>query len=155
MRAGEGVLVIPRAEAEAYLGVLLRHAGLIVFVILLAIVGALSVTSVLRPIYTATALIMVEPASANLLASRTTRDAPNSGAVDGVVEIMRSDPVLARAAELADPFELADFASGFDLQPWVLGFFRIKAEPLAPGEAGRAQVLALMQSSIAIERRGR
>ena len=134
----------------------MRHGRLIVFVILLAILGALSVTSVLRPIYTATALIVVEPASSNLLAPGGVgqMDALHNGIVDGIVEIMRSDPVLARAAELADPFELADFSSGFDLQPLFLGFFRIDAEPLASGEAGRAQVLKLMHNSVAINRRG-
>ncbi|MBO9589012.1 Wzz/FepE/Etk N-terminal domain-containing protein [Devosia sp.] len=154
--AGEVVLIIPRAEAEAFLGVLVRHGRLIVFITLVAILGALFATSALRPIYTATALLVVEPAPNNLLASGSgpLGETPNSGAVDGMVEIMRSDPVMLRAMELASPFELADFSSGFDLQPMFLGFFRIAAEPLAEGEAGRAQVLGLMRNSVSINRRG-
>lgn len=135
---------------------MVRHGRLIVIVLLLAVLGALAVTSVLRPIYTATALIVVEPAPGHRLdlVGMPLAEAPNSGAIDGMVEIMRSDPVLTRAMELVDPFALADFSAGFDLQPGFLGFFRIDAEPVAEGEAGRAQVLKLMQNSISINRRG-
>ncbi|RYI03216.1 MAG: hypothetical protein EON48_16060, partial [Acetobacteraceae bacterium] len=119
----------------------MRHGRLIVFVTLVAVLGALFAASVLRPIYTATALLVVEPASGNLLVSGSLpqAEAVTTGAIDGIVEIMRSDPVLQRAVELAGPFELADFSSGFDLQPIFLGFFRIDAQPLAEGDAGRAQ----------------
>ncbi|WP_449394612.1 nucleotide-binding protein [Devosia riboflavina] len=133
----------------------MRHARLIVFVTLLAVLGALFVTSVLRPIYTATALLVVEPSGNVLVPSGTSHsDPPNTGAIDGIVEIMRSDPVLTRAMELADPFELADFSAGLDLQPLFLGFFRIDAEALAPSEEGRGQVLSRMHNSISINRRG-
>lgn len=135
---------------------MVRHGRLIVFVTLVAVLGALFAASVLRPIYTATALLVVEPASGNLLVSGSLpqAEAVTTGAIDGIVEIMRSDPVLQRAVELAGPFELADFSSGFDLQPMFLGFFRIDAQPLAEGDAGRAQLLMLMQHSVAINRRG-
>lgn len=134
---------------------MVRHGRLIIFVVLVAILGALFAVSVLRPIYTATALLVVEPAGNLLSPGGTPRaDAPNNGAIDGIVEIMRSDPVLTRAMELVDPFALADFSSGFDLQPMFLGFFRIDAELLAAGEAGRAQVLKLMHNSVSINRRG-
>ena len=121
-----------------------------------AVLGTLFVTSVLRPIYAATALVVVEPAPADLLVSgdMSQAEVPNSGAIDGIVEIMRSDPVLMHALELAAPFEPADFSSGFDLQPMFLGFFRINAETLATGEAGRAQMLKLMRNSVSVNRRG-
>lgn len=134
----------------------MRHSRLIAFVFLLFVLGALSITSVLRPIYAATALLVLEPVPVDLLDARplAATDVPANGAIDGAVEIMRSDPVLARAMELVDPFALADFASGFDLQPGFLGFFRIDPEPVAEGEEGRAQVLKLLRGSVSINRRG-
>lgn len=149
-------MIIPRAEAEAALGVFVRHSRLIVFIFVLVVLGALSVASVLRPIYMATALLVLEPAPADLFdaGNLAAGEVPAHGAVDGAVEIMRSDPVLLRAVDLADPFALSDFASGLDLRAGFLGFFRIDPEPMAAGEEGRAQVLKLMHSSVSINRRG-
>lgn len=152
--AGEAILIIPRAGAEAFLGILVRHGRLIISVFVFVVLGALSVASILRPIYTATALLVVEPVSGSLLDGGPRADVPGNPAVDGMVEIMRSEPVLTRAVEIAAPFELADFATGLDLQPGFLGFFRLSPDTAAPGEAGRAQVLKVMRGAVAINRRG-
>jgi Mrp family chromosome partitioning ATPase len=117
--------------------------------------GALAVTSVLRPVYTATALMIVEPAAGSLLeGGAPVTDLPGNAAVDGVVEIMRSEPVLTRAMEMAEPFALTDLPSGFDLKPGFLGFFRIAPEALEMDETGRAQALKLVRNSVSINRRG-
>lgn len=85
-----------RGNLENFAGVLHRnfHLCAICFLVLFAVpvVAALS----LRPNFTATALVVIEPAPADLLepGGLGPSTAPNTALVDGAVELMRSEPVL-------------------------------------------------------------
>lgn len=156
-RSGGVILIIPRAGVESIFGILFRHARLAAFVFFLVVFGTFFVVASLRPVFSATALVIVEPATADLIAGGANvldDGSPSNGTVDGTVELMRSEPVLARAAELLGAFEPGDFSSGWDPRPEFLDFFRIAPEAMLPGEAGRVQALALLRNAVAINRRG-
>ena len=134
-----------------------RHARLIVFSFALIVISAFCVVSALRPVFSVTALLVVEPARGDLLGASVglpSDQPPGNATVDGAVEILRSEPVLRRALALVEPFERGDFSVSGDLRPGFLAFFRMAAEPLDEGEAGRAQALKLLRSAITINRRG-
>ncbi|MBN9333392.1 tyrosine-protein kinase domain-containing protein [Devosia sp.] len=151
----EVCLIIPRAEAEAFIGVVVRHGWLIISVFAIALLSAYAVTSALRPVYSATALLIVEPALDHMLdGGKQAADPPSNATVDGVVEIMRSDPVLIRALDIAGPITPADLPSGLDLQPGFLGFFRIVPEAMKTDEEERSHALTQMRNAVSINRRG-
>lgn len=132
-----------------------RHGWLIISVFVIVLLSAYAVTSVLRPVYTATALLIVEPALDHMLdAGKQAADPPSNAMIDGVVEIMRSDPVLIRALDIAGPIAPAGLPSGLDLQPGFLGFFRIVPEAMKTDEAARSHALTQMRDAVAINRRG-
>ena len=154
---GEGALFVSRVQASDLFGVLFRQAGLITGIFAFFVLATLSVASVLRPVYSATALVVVEPAE-SLLSERESGlepgEAPDGALIDGAVEIMRSEPVLMRALELAGPIEPADILWGLDLRPDFLVFFRAEPPALLPGPEGQRALLKALRNGLSIVRRG-
>lgn len=145
-----------RGNLENFAGVLHRnfHLCAICFLVLFAVpvVAALS----LRPNFTATALVVIEPAPADLLepGGLGPSTAPNTALVDGAVELMRSEPVLTRALALAAPVDLAKFASSLDFRTKVLAFFGSDRGEVISADTPDTQLLKLARNSININRRG-
>lgn len=110
----------------------------------------------LRPSFTATALLVVETAPADLLEPGGLEPpaAPSNALVDGAVELMRSEPVLKRALALVAPIDAANFTSSSAFRGRVLAFFGNSraSDELAP--ATETELFKLARGSVTINRRG-
>jgi len=146
-----------RQGLEAFIGILFRDARAIAFVFFGVVFTAWASGQILKPTYSATALIMVDPQAdglLNALGSAAPVKAPDTGIVDGAVEIMRSEPIYRRAMELAEPAEASDLLWGFDLNQGFLDFFRVEPKVLGDSDSDRALTLRLLRQAVTVNRRG-
>jgi len=97
-------------DLRGFFSVLRRHLKLMFIVFVVVISAAFFYIFSLTPVYTASTLILVEPASKNALASEAgpfQSPGLNSIRVDGEIEVLRSDAVALRVVEkaalLSDP----------------------------------------------------
>ncbi len=133
-----------------------RRAGLILLVTGLALGAAGLALVALKPVYSATALILVDPSKKNLLdpSEQAAGSSSDSLRVDSEVELVKSETtLLAVARELglaADP----EFGVRLGPQDMLLSILRI-GEPSVPSgrEASRA-VLSNLRDSVLVQRRG-
>lgn len=141
-----------RKNVEEFCGLMHRQRWF--FVLCFAVLFAVPViiTAALRPAFTATALVVISPAPADLLGSAVfgSTEAPQSTLVDGAVELMRSEPVLQRALALAAPVNPIDFPASIDLRQKVLAFFGSRPAPIMTD----AQILKAARPNVTINRRG-
>lgn len=148
--------IISRDDVEAVLGVLVRHAWLICAILFVAIGCTGLVVILVRPIYSATALVVIDPMPGVLAdgEAAATPYVPGNAEVDGAVELMRSEPVLRHALDRLTPKQTADLVEGWTWRLGVLRFFRAEAPAFPSGEAGKAQALKIMRRAVAVHRRG-
>src|SRR5215217_4559501 len=140
---------------DLVVGILARQKWRIGIFLLLCGAASLGVAQLLRPNFSATALIVVEPISTSAYEGETTAPTLNVPAptrVDAEVEILRSSPVLERTLERLDALGLDDLPPLVSLNPATFAFFRMT--PDAPPDAGRASVLRAMRQAISVQRRG-
>lgn len=138
----------------AVLGVLRRRYRLILIgflsVLLLAALGL----TVVRPAYTASALVMVDPSRKDLLdPSAGAGDANDDSArVDSEVEIVKSDAILTRAVReaglLADP----SFLTPTGWRERWLGWVPLPSSP--PEQVTEQAAVSRLDKSVAVQRRG-
>jgi capsular exopolysaccharide synthesis family protein len=88
-------------DLRALLGLLRRQVRLIAITVLLIVSGATVAAFTLTPIYSATALILVDPSNKNLLDPESARASAASASIriDSEVEILRSDSLLLSVIE--------------------------------------------------------
>lgn|GEM_PF-5670884 len=104
--------------------------------------------SMLRPLYAATALVLVEPST---VWDKQAQQVPGNSLIDGEVEIMRSEPVLEQALALIGPIDPTDWGGLLEPNPVVLDFLRINTWTASPEAVDHKQHAA---EALAIHRRG-
>jgi len=131
-----------------------------IWIILLATVVALAIAGLallaLKPIYTATALILVDPSTKNLLDpdAQGGASAADSLRVDSEVELVRSETTLLAVASSLNLADDPEFGLRIGMRDSLLAFFRI-AEPSVPsGEQALASILGNLRSKVSVQRRG-
>jgi uncharacterized protein involved in exopolysaccharide biosynthesis/Mrp family chromosome partitioning ATPase len=143
-------------DLRAVFGLLRRRLALLALVIVLVVTAAGLALLVLKPVYTATALVLVDPSAKNLLdpdvgAGGSTSD---SLRVDSEVELVESDTVLLG---VADELHLADdpeFGLKLGLRDALLAFFRIAGAGPSTGEEALRTILDNLHSAVGVSRRG-
>ena len=143
----------PDIELRAIAAVLRRHSRIIALTFAAIFSLAAALAFLLPPAYTATALILVEPAGKNLLEpGATAPPAPGSESarVDSEVEILRSDAialaVITQKGLMSDP--------EFGPRPSLLRRLAAPARA-APGQARLLpQTLARFRKAVEVRRRG-
>jgi uncharacterized protein involved in exopolysaccharide biosynthesis/Mrp family chromosome partitioning ATPase len=143
-------------DLRAVFGLLRRRLALLALVIVLVVAAAGLALLVLKPVYTATALVLVDPSAKNLLdpdvgAGGSTSD---SLRVDSEVELVESDTVLLG---VADELHLADdpeFGLKLGLRDALLAFFRIAGAGPSTGEEALRTILDNLHSAVGVSRRG-
>lgn len=143
-------------DLREILVLLRRQARLIASTFFIITAAAIATTLAISPTYTASALMLFDPSSKNLLDPSAQGIAPSSAdsaRIDSEVEIMRADSMLMQLIQsenlVADP----EFGVGPGLRGKIATFLGVHEwEP--PGEPeALAQVLEKLRSRIDIERR--
>jgi succinoglycan biosynthesis transport protein ExoP len=133
-----------------------RRAGLILLVTLLALGAASLALVMLKPVYSATALILVDPSKKNLLDpnEQAAGSSSDSLRVDSEVELVKSETtLLAVAKELglaADP----EFGLRLGPQDMLLSILRLGEPNLPGGREASSAVLRNLRDSVVVQRRG-
>lgn len=138
------------------LGLLKRQIKLITISILIALGIATITVFALKPVYTASALILVDPSTKNLL---DTRESPTNGTLDNAridseVELIRSHSSLLKVARdgqlLTDP----EFGVKLSNRDKFLAFLRLSDGEAPNGEAAVHGVLRKIETSLDVRRKG-
>ncbi|MGN6487987.1 MAG: GumC family protein [Devosia sp.] len=143
-------------DLRSIVGLLRRRIGLIALVIVVALAAAGLALLVLKPVYTATALVLVDTSKKNLLdpesqlASATT----DSLRVDSEVELVKSETVLLAVAGELDLVHDPEFGFRPGLRETLMAFFHL-AEPSPPtGDAALKAAADNLRRAISAQRRG-
>jgi capsular exopolysaccharide synthesis family protein len=143
-------------DIRATLGLLRRRFRLIATIVVVIVGAAALNTFALTPIYTATALLLVDPSRKDLLdpANQFGNSGSDSARVESEVELARSDAVLMQVIE--DMQLVSDSEFGVRL-PWpsrVLALLRLDDGALPTGDAALGDVLNRLRSAVTAQRRG-
>lgn len=143
-------------DLRSIFGLLRRQFRLIAITMIAMLAIAATVAFSLTPIYTSSALILVDPSSKNLLdpEMQMTSSSADSARIDSEVELVRSDNVLLQVIHQENL--IADDEFGVSIGPWarVLAFLRLAEPKLASGEQALNQALSKLRSSVRAQRRG-
>lgn len=132
-----------------------RQLRLIAVTVIAVLVIAGFVVFSLAPVYTSSALILVDPSRKNLLAgdAQAMGSTGDSARIDSEVEILRSDNVLLKVIESENLLANADIVS-LSLTSRVLAFLRLGEPELPTAEQALSQALNTLRSSVTVQRRG-
>lgn len=137
---------------DLFVAILLRRRWVVAAFLCLCMALASAGAAMIRPMHTATALILIEP-TLDPAGRPTLAAEPTTARINAEIEILRSLPVTMRALERLDALGSDDLPS-LALRPEALAFLRMSpAEPLSMPEARTALPFAL-QGALQVERRG-
>lgn len=143
-------------DLKGILGLIRRQLWLILSTIAAVLVVTIIVTYALTPRYTATALILVDTSSKNLLDSSNMLTNPNAdnARVESEVGILRSDRILMNVIRdnnlPADP----EFGLKVSLKDRLFSLLRIPLPEPPTGEDAIARVLGSLKSAVSVSRNG-
>jgi succinoglycan biosynthesis transport protein ExoP len=143
-------------DLRGLLGLLRRQLRLILGAIVVIVVAAAIVVFSLTPSYTASALVLVDPSSKNLLdpASELGSASTDNARVDSEVEIMRSEAVLLEVVRsrnlVADP----EFGPRLGILASVMAFLRLDDGALPSGNEALQSVMGKLRRAVSVQRRG-
>lgn len=132
-----------------------RQLRLIAVTVFAVLVVAAFVVFSLAPVYTASALILVDPSRKNLLAGdvQATNTNGDSARIDSEVEILRSDNILLKVIEAENLLSQPGVVS-LPLTTRILAFLRLGEPELPTSEQALNQALTALRSAISVQRRG-
>jgi len=142
-------------DLRSIFGLLRRRIWLIVFVVAVCLgISGLALLA-LKPVYTATALILVDPSKKNLLdPNQQDMSGFDSGRVDSEVELVTSETVLLSVAKELDLANDAEFGLKLGLRDTLLAFFRIAEPKLPTGDEALDAVIGNLGGAVSVSRRG-
>ncbi|SEP95432.1 capsular exopolysaccharide family [Devosia sp. YR412] len=144
-------------DLRSVLGVLRRRFRLIAMVLVAVLIVTSGVVFSLKPEYTASALVMVDPSRKDLLdpdGMQGTSSSSDSARVDSEVEIVKSMPTMLRVVEKAGLLQDPDFQPTIGLRQQLMAFFRLAEPKLPTGEEALNDVVAKVMNSVSVRRRG-
>jgi succinoglycan biosynthesis transport protein ExoP len=142
-------------DLRAILGLLRRRLRLILVTVIVVTAVAGFVIFSLAPVYTSSALILVDPSRKNLLAgdAQSGNTAADSARIDSEVEILRSDNVLLKVIE-AENLLSGDNIVQLSLTSRLMAFLRLADPELPSAEQALSQALTSLRNAITVQRRG-
>lgn len=143
-------------DLRSVFGLLRRRLWLIVLVLVVAFGAAGLALLILKPVYTATTLILVDPSKKNLLDpdSQLTGSSTDSPRVDSEVELVKSDTVLLAVATDLDLANDPEFGLRLGLRDTLLSFFRIAEPKLPSGDEALKAIVDNLRGAVSVQRRG-
>ena len=143
-------------DLRSILGLLRRRLWLIVLVVILALGAAGVALLVLKPVYTATALVLVDPSKKNLLDpdSQLASSSTDSLRVDSEVELVKSETVLLAVARELNLAEDPEFGLKLGMRDMLLAFFRIAEPALPSGDDALKTIVDNLRDAVSVQRKG-
>ncbi|WP_052715755.1 GumC family protein [Devosia chinhatensis] len=140
---------------RAIFGLLQRQFRLILIVLISALALATIAAFALTPIYTSSALIMVDPSAKNLLEPETgmTSASSDSARIDSEVELVRSDNVLLKVIQEQNLTSDSEFGVTLGTTARILQFLRLREPQLPSGEAALNEALSTLRNAVTVQRR--
>lgn len=143
-------------DLRSILGLLRRQAKLIAITVLAVLVVATAAVFTMKPIYTASTLVLVDPSRKDLLDPNVQLGSGSgeSARVDSEVELAKSEATLLQTIEDENLIDDPEFGVRLGWRDTVLGFFRIAEPKLPTGDEALQSVMAKLRESITVQRRG-
>jgi len=143
-------------DLRSIFSLLRRRLWLIALVVVVALGAAGLALLALKPVYTATALVLVDPSKKNLLDPNEQLSGSGSDSlrVDSEVELVKSETVLLAVAKELDLANDAEFGLRFGLRDTLMAFFRIAEPRLPTGDEALNTILGNLRSAVSVSRRG-
>lgn len=136
---------------------LLKRRIWIILLVTVLVLGAAGVALLaLKPVYSATALVLVDPSKKNLLDpdAQLTGSSSDSLRVDSEVELVKSETTLLAVAEELDLATDPEFGLRLGMRDMLLAFFRIAEPKLPSGDEALASVIGNLRDNVTVQRRG-
>ncbi|MCR8723852.1 GumC family protein [Frigidibacter sp. ROC022] len=133
-----------------------RQSKLILSVILLCLAIAVGYIALVKPIYTATALVMVDPAAKSLVYSDDTSQSASTenARVESEVEIFRSPTVALAVVDRMNLISDPEFGPTLGLGAKIGQALGFRSDTAESGTRLLNQVLARFQKAVTVRRRG-
>jgi len=143
-------------DLRSILGLLRRQARLIAITVLAVLVVATAAVFTMKPIYTASTLVLVDPSRKDLLDPNAQMGGGSgeSARVDSEVELAKSEATLLQTIEDENLIDDPEFGVRLGFRDTVLSFFRIAEPTLPTGDEALQSVMAKLRESITVQRRG-
>jgi succinoglycan biosynthesis transport protein ExoP len=144
-------------DVRVILGLLRRRLSLIVATTVLVTGVTAAVTFTLTPLYTASALVLVDTSRKNLLDDAAVpggSSAADSARIDSEVELARSDNVLIKLIERERLVSDAEFGVSLGLRARLLSFIGVPLPQLPSGDEALNQSLSKLRDAVTVQRRG-
>jgi capsular exopolysaccharide synthesis family protein len=143
-------------DLKAVLGLLQRRFWLVALVMALVLGVAGIVLLTLKPVYTATALVLVDPSKKNLMdpESQLSGSSSDSLRVDSEVELVKSETTLLSVTDQLDLVSDPEFGLSLGLKDMILAFLRLGEPTLPTGEEAVQAVIDKLRQSVGAQRKG-
>lgn len=143
-------------DLRSILGLLRRQARLIAITVLAVLVVATAAVFTMKPIYTASTLVLVDPSRKDLLDpnAQLGGGSGESARVDSEVELAKSEATLLQTIEDENLIDDPEFGVRLGLRDAVFSFLRIAEPKLPTGDEALQSVMAKLRESITVQRRG-
>jgi len=138
------------------LGLLRRRIWLIVAITVIAVGAAGIALLALKPVYTATALVLVDPSKKNLLNPEDALGGSGSESlrVDSEVELVKSETTLLAVARELDLASDPEFGLRLGLRDTLLTFLRLGEPKLPTGDEAYNFIINGVRDAVTVQRRG-
>jgi succinoglycan biosynthesis transport protein ExoP len=143
-------------DVRRVIGLLRRQFRLILTTLVLALAVAGVAVFVLKPVYTAATLVMVDPSRKDLLdpESQSTGLSSESARVESEVELARSETTILRVIDENGLINDPEFGVRLGLRDTVLAYLRITNPTVPTGEDAVRDVMGRLKGALTIQRRG-
>lgn len=143
-------------DLRSIFDLLRRRIWLIVLVTAMAIGAAGIALLALQPVYTATALVLVDPSKKNLLDpdAQITGSSSDALRVDSEVELVKSETTLLSVAQQLDLANDPEFGLSLGMRDMLLAFFRISEPQLPTGQDALSAIIGNLREAVTVQRRG-
>lgn len=144
-------------DIRGILGLLRRRLVLILATTVVVVGAAATVAFTLTPLYSASALVLVDPSRKNILddtAAAAGSSSADSARIDGEVELARSDNILLKVIQREQLVTDDEFGVSIGLTARLLSFLGVPVPELPTGDAALNQVLAKLRNAVSVQRRG-
>lgn len=138
------------------LGLLRRRIWLIVAITVIFVGAAGIALLALKPVYTATALVLVDPSKKNLLNPEDALGGSGSESlrVDSEVELVKSETTLLAVARQLGLASDPEFGLRLGLRDAILAFLRIAEPTLPAGDEAYNFIINGLRDAVTVQRRG-
>ncbi len=143
-------------DIRAILDLLRRRIKLILVTVIVIVSAALLYAFSLTPLYTSSALILVDTRATNLLdpANAGGSASSDNARVDSEVEILKSNNILLDVIEQQNLISSDEFGVKLGWRDQVLSFLRIQDAQLPAGPVSLQSILGKLRNSVTISRKG-